>query len=418
VKVSIIGLGYIGLPTATLLASRGFEVVGVDVNQETVETINQGKVHIVEPELDELVSTAVKSGNLRAVVTPEKADVFMVAVPTPLKDDNKPDLSFVESAVKSIAPLLEKGNLILLESTSPVGTTEKMISWIKELRPDLTLPLYGGEGDDSDISVAYCPERVLPGSVVRELVENNRIIGGISDSCAKKGQDFYSSFVKGECLVTDARTAEMSKLVENSFRDVNIAFANELSLICDKVGINVWKLIKMANYHPRVNILQPGPGVGGHCIAVDPWFIVNSAPEQAKIIREARLINDYKPTFVMEKVEDAVCATGKRKPELSIATLGLAFKPNIDDLRESPALSIAKKIDSMGFKKQYIVEPNIDKIPKGFESRNSKLVSLEDALKRAEIILLLVDHKPFKEFDYQLLSGKQIIDTRGIWTSM
>ena len=414
--VSIIGLGYIGLPTAAVLASKGVKVVGVDVNQHAVDTINQGKIHIVEPELDILVHKAVQDNYLKAVTKPEKADVFMVAVPTPFKDNYKPDLSYIKSAAKAIATVLERGNLVILESTSPVGATEKMMEWMREERPDLSFPKFGDDKFKADIAVTHCPERVLPGQVVRELVENDRIIGGVTTQCAERARELYKIFVEADCLITDCRTAELSKLVENSFRDVNIAFANELSLICNKLDINVWELIKLANRHPRVNILQPGPGVGGHCIAVDPWFIVDSAPDEAKLIRTARLVNDSKPLFVLNKVNQAVQAIGKDTSELSIACLGLAFKPDIDDLRESPALSIARKIGAIGFSSIFLVEPNIDRIPSGFDSDNIELIGLERAIKSADIIVLLVDHASFKSMDLSLLSGKQVIDTRGIWS--
>jgi len=416
VIVSIIGLGYIGLPTAAVLASKGVKVVGVDVNQHVVDTINQGKIHIVEPELDILVHKVVQDNYLKAVTKLEKADVFMVAVPTPLKDNYEPDLFYIKSAAKAIATVLERGNLVILESTSPVGATEKMMEWMREDRPDLSFPKFGDNKFRADIAVTYCPERVLPGQVVRELIENDRIIGGVTTQCAERARELYKIFVEADCLITDCRTAELSKLVENSFRDVNIAFANELSLICDKLDINVWELIKLANRHPRVNILQPGPGVGGHCIAVDPWFIVNSAPDEAKLIRTARLVNDSKPLFVLNKVNQAVQAIGKETFELSIACLGLAFKPDIDDLRESPALSIAQKIGSISFSSIFLVEPNIDRIPSGFNSDNTELIGLERAIKSADIIVLLVDHTSFKSMDLSLLSGKQVIDTRGIWS--
>jgi len=416
VIVSIIGLGYIGLPTAAVLAAKGVKVVGVDVNQHAVNTINQGKIHIVEPELDILVHKAVQDNYLKAVTKPEKADVFMVAVPTPFKDNYEPDLSYIKSAAKAIATVLERGNLVILESTSPVGATEKMMEWMREERPDLSFPKFGDDKFRADIAVTHCPERVLPGQVVRELVENDRIIGGVTTQCAERARELYKIFVEADCLITDCRTAELSKLVENSFRDVNIAFANELSLICDKLDINVWELIKLANRHPRVNILQPGPGVGGHCIAVDPWFIVDSAPDEAKLIRTARLVNDSKPLFVLNKVNQAVQAIGKDTSELSIACLGLAFKPDIDDLRESPALSIARKIGAISFSSIFLVEPNIDRIPSGFDSDNIELIGLERAIKSADIIVLLVDHASFKSMDLSLLSGKQVIDTRGIWS--
>jgi len=416
VIVSIIGLGYIGLPTAAVLASKGVKVVGVDINQYAVDIINQGKIHIVEPDLDILVHRAVQDNYLKAVTKPEKADVFMVAVPTPFKDNHEPDLSNIKLAAKAIAKVLERGNLVILESTSPVGATEKMMEWMREERPDLTFPKFGDDKSKADIAVTYCPERVLPGQVVRELVENDRIIGGVTNQCAERACELYKIFVEADCLITDCRTAELSKLAENSFRDVNIAFANELSLICDKLDINVWELIKLANRHPRVNILQPGPGVGGHCIAVDPWFIVDSAPDEAKLIRTARLVNENKPLFVMNKVDQAVQAIGKDTSELSIACLGLSFKPDIDDLRESPALSIAQKIGSISFSSVFLVEPNIDRIPSGFYSDNIELIGLERAIKSADIIVLLVDHTTFKSMDLSLLSGKQVIDTRGIWS--
>lgn len=414
--VSIIGLGYIGLPTAALLASKGVEVVGVDVNKHTVDTINQGKIHIVEPELDILVQKGIQDNYLKAVTKPEKADVFIVTVPTPIKHNYEPDLSYIKSAAKAIARVLERGNLVILESTSPVGTSEKMMEWMREDRPDLTFPKFGDKKLRADIAVTYCPERVLPGQVVRELVENDRIIGGVTTQCAKRALELYKIFVEADCLITDCRTAELSKLVENSFRDVNIAFANELSLICDKLDINIWELIKLSNRHPRVNILQPGPGVGGHCIAVDPWFIVDSAPDEAKLIRTARLVNDSKPLIVLNKVNQAVQAIGKDTSELSVACLGLAFKPDIDDLRESPALSIAKKIGSIGFSSIFLVEPNINLMPSGFDSDNTELIGLEKAIKSADIVVLLVDHSSFKSMDLSLLSGKQLIDTRGIWS--
>jgi UDP-N-acetyl-D-mannosaminuronic acid dehydrogenase len=414
VIVSVIGLGYIGLPTSVMLASRGVDVIGVDKNKKIVDIINQGKIHIVEPELDILVREVVKKNQLKAVIEPEKADVFIVAVPTPFKDNYKPDLSYIKSASKAIAPLLEKGNLVILESTSPVGTTEKMMEWMKKERPDLNFPEFGNS-NHYDISIAHCPERVLPGQVILELVENDRIIGGITNRCAEKARDLFKIFVKSDCLITDCRTAELSKLVENSFRDVNIAFANELSLICDKLDINVWEIIKLANRHPRVNILKPGPGVGGHCIAVDPWFIVDSAPDEAKLIRAARLVNDMKPNFVLDKIEGAIHSIGRDKSELKIVCLGLTFKPDIDDLRESPALDIVTKISLMNFKEVLLVEPNIRKLPKDLKNAR-KISSLNKAINAADIVVLLVDHIQFKKIDLSLLSGKQIVDTRGIWS--
>jgi UDP-N-acetyl-D-mannosaminuronic acid dehydrogenase len=415
-RVSVIGLGYIGLPTAAILADSGVSVLGVDNNQSVVDTINQGLVHIKEPQLDALVDKVVKNGSLRAVTEPQEADAFVIAVPTPFKDNHKPDLSYIKASVKSLAPLLKRKNIVVLESTSPVGTTEKIMNWMKDIRPDLNFPVFGETDSSADISIAYCPERVLPGNAIYEMVKNDRIIGGITANCSNNVIDLYKTFIEADCLITDCRTAELSKLVENAFRDVNIAFANELSIICDHLDINVWELIKLANHHPRVDILQPGPGVGGHCIAVDPWFIVNSAPSRARLIKVARLVNDEKPKFVIEKINQAIKINKKKKKDLNIACLGLAFKPDIDDLRESPALEIAKKISLMGFSKIFLVEPNINQIPSCFKSENTMMRNLDSALFEADIIVLLVDHSEFKSMDLGLLSGKQVIDTRGTWT--
>ena len=395
--ISVIGLGYIGLPTAAVIASNKIKVVGVDVNQQAVDTINEGRIHIVEPGLEALVKTAVADGYLKAFTAPQKANAYLMAVPTPFKGDNhEPDLKYIEAASKALAPVLEKGNLVVLESTSPVGATEKMAQWLAEARPDLTFPHQMENGEKSDIQIAHCPERVLPGQVIRELVENDRIIGGLDAHSTEAATAVYKLFVKkGECIATDARTAEMSKLTENAFRDVNIAFANELSLICDKQGINVWELIELANRHPRVNILQPGCGVGGHCIAVDPWFIVNQNPETAKLINQARIINDYKPKYVVEQVQAAVA--GIEKPK--VACLGLAFKPDIDDLRESPALEITMELALKGFD-ILAVEPNIHELPSKFSAfENIKLTSLNDALKVADICIVLVKHKQFVDIE-------------------
>ncbi|KKO46903.1 UDP-N-acetyl-D-mannosaminuronic acid dehydrogenase [Arsukibacterium ikkense] len=408
-RVSVIGLGYIGLPTAAVIASRGVEVLGVDVSEHAVNTINQGKVHIVEPDLDMLVQAAVTTGKLKASLSPEPADAFMIAVPTPFKENKSPDLSYIKAALETIAPVLVKGNLIVLESTSPVGTTEQISQWLAELRPDLTLPHQDGE--QADLFIAHCPERVLPGRVLQELVSNDRIIGGITPRCAERAIELYQLFVRGECLRTTARTAEMAKLTENAFRDVNIAFANELSIICDTLKINVWQLIKLANRHPRVNILSPGPGVGGHCIAVDPWFIVDSAPEQAQIIRKAREINDNKPLYVIEKIRQA--ADQFKKPV--IACLGLAFKADIDDLRESPALNIAKQLLSENIGKILLVEPNIKQLPAKLASYNAELTTLSQALEQANILVVLVDHKQFKSLQAVDVATKVVIDTRGIF---
>ncbi|WP_348709030.1 UDP-N-acetyl-D-mannosamine dehydrogenase [uncultured Pseudoalteromonas sp.] len=407
--VSVVGLGYIGLPTAAVIASRGINVIGVDVSQHAVDTINAGNVHIVEPDLDMVVRSAVKAGNLKAVTKPEKAEAFMVAVPTPFKEDYQADLSYIEAAAKTIAPVLEKGNLVILESTSPVGATEELANWLAEARPDLTFPQTAG--NEADINIAHCPERVLPGHVLRELVENDRVIGGMSEECSKKAVALYKTFVVGECLLTNARTAEMAKLTENSFRDVNIAFANELSMICDKLDINVWELIKLANRHPRVNILNPGPGVGGHCIAVDPWFIVSSAPETAKLIRQAREVNDAKPHYVLKQITDA--ADQFKKPV--IACLGIAFKADIDDLRESPALDITKMLAQNNEAEVLVVEPNINELPEALAALGVKLVSIEEALERSNTLAVLVDHKEFKAIPAEQVARKVVVDSRGIF---
>ncbi|MDR6996070.1 UDP-N-acetyl-D-mannosaminuronic acid dehydrogenase [Aeromonas salmonicida] len=407
--ISVVGLGYIGLPTAAVIASNGIRVVGVDVNQHAVDTINQGKIHIVEPGLEDLVKQAVQDGHLSAHTSPQKADAFLIAVPTPFKgEDHEPDLRYIESASRALAPMLEKGNLVVLESTSPVGATEQMAKWLAEERSDLTFPHTVAEGQTPDIFVAHCPERVLPGQVIRELVENDRIIGGMDAASTAAATQVYKMFVKkGECIATEARTAEMSKLTENAFRDVNIAFANELSLICDKQGINVWELISLANRHPRVNILQPGCGVGGHCIAVDPWFIVNQNPDTARMIHQARLVNDYKPHYVVEQVESAV--TGITNPK--IACLGLAFKPDIDDLRESPALDITKTLANNPAYQILAVEPNIEALPATLENRNNvRLTSLSDAMQQADIVIILVKHNSFTSLSKSDFKGKAIYD--------
>lgn len=419
-NISVIGLGYIGLPTAAMFASKNMTVYGVDVNQPVVDTINSGQIHIVEPNLLDAVKHAVENGQLKAGVTPKPADAFIVAVPTPFKKDTandavpQPDLSYVHKAAISIAPVLKSGDLIILESTSPVGATEKMADWLSELRPDLNFPQHHGE--KTDIHIAYCPERVLPGNVMNELVTNDRIIGGITEACAQKAADLYRVFVKGKCLIASGpRVAELTKLTENSFRDVNIAFANELSFICDKLDISVWELIQLANRHPRVNILQPGPGVGGHCIAVDPWFIVSSAPEQSKIISLARNVNDSKPAWVLGKVDMAIELYREqnsiRDRKIEVACYGIAFKPDIDDFRESPSLQIAEVINQFDDVNLSVVEPNIDQKNKSlFEQFN--FATFEQAKSNSDIHVMLVDHSQFK--------GSQkpkgfVIDTRGVW---
>lgn len=418
--ISVIGLGYIGLPTAAVIASRRKKVIGVDVNPHAVETINQGKIHIVEPELDIIVHAAVKEGYLRATTVAEPADAFLIAVPTPFKaengDDHVPDLSYIEAASKAIAPVLKKGDLVILESTSPVVATEQMAAWLAEACPHLTFPQ--SHGEDSDIRVAHCPERVLPGHVVRELVENDRVIGGMTEKCSAAAAALYKTFVEGECIMTTARTAEMCKLTENSFRDVNIAFANELSIICDKLDINVWELIRLANRHPRVNILQPGPGVGGHCIAVDPWFIVSKTPNEARLIRTAREVNDGKPEWVLSKVKLAVAEFLQENPDktakdVTIACFGLAFKADIDDLRESPAVAITQQIVASHPGKVLPVEPNIEALPKKL-SDTLTLATIEQANAEADIAVLLVDHREFKSLTFERFPNGRMIDTRGV----
>jgi UDP-N-acetyl-D-mannosaminuronic acid dehydrogenase len=412
--ISVIGLGYIGLPTAAMFASKNKKVIGVDVSQKTVDMINRGEIHIVEPKLDEVVRKVVEGGFLTATLIPEPADVFLVAVPTPFNADNSPDLSYIESASKAISSVLKKGDLVILESTSPVGATEKMSGWLAGFRPDLSFPQHAG--DESDIRIAHCPERVLPGKVMEELITNDRVIGGMTSKCAQAAVELYKIFVESECVVTNTRTAEMAKLTENSFRDVNIAFANELSMICDKLEINVWELISLTNRHPRVDVLQPGPGVGGHCIAVDPWFIVSSAPEQANLIRLARQVNDSKPEWVIEKVKLEMVRFLQDNPEktikdVTVACYGLAFKADIDDLRESPSLSIVKSLASDHVGQVIAVEPNISELPKNMT--RVSLSNLDFALANADVHLLLVDHKEFKDASCQ---SDFLIDTKGVWT--
>ena len=403
-NICMIGLGYIGLPTAAVFASRKINVIGVDINQHAVDTINRGEIHIIEPDLDILVHSTVKEGYLKATKSPQKADAFIMAVPTPFKgEDHEPNLDYIESATRALAKVLEKGNLVVLESTSPVGATEKMAAWLAEERPDLSFPQDAGE--DSDIRIAHCPERVLPGHVIRELVENDRIIGGMTPKCTQAATALYKIFVEGECIATNARTAEMAKLTENASRDGQIAFANELSVLCDKMDIDVWELIALANRHPRVNILQPGCGVGGHCIAVDPWFIVNQFPHDAHMIKTARETNDGKPLFVISKVKEAVKEIAKPK----IACLGLAFKPDIDDLRESPALEITKMLSDNADFEILAVEPNIEELPKVLANRkNVELVSLENALNVADVVVVLVNHKEFTADS--LIKNQNILD--------
>ena len=416
--VAVIGLGYIGLPTAAVLAASGCKVIGVDIDARAVDTINAGRIHIVEPGLAGVVEKVVADGRLRATTTPEPSDAFLIAVPTPFRGEHEPDLRYVEAASRSIAPHLKRGDIVILESTSPVGATERMAGWLAEARPDLRFPGQGeGDGAPIDVHLAYCPERVLPGNVIAELVSNDRVIGGLTPACSARAADVYRAFVKGECVITNSRTAEMCKLTENSFRDVNIAFANELSMICDELSIDVWELVSLANRHPRVNILQPGPGVGGHCIAVDPWFIVHSSPEKARLIRAAREINDAKPAWVIGKVAQAAARVREGRADrgdVTVACLGLSFKADIDDLRESPAVSICADLAASPGYRVLVVEPHIAELPAALVER-VKLVGMEAALAEADIVLLLVDHKEFRDFPATRLPTASVIDTRGVW---
>jgi UDP-N-acetyl-D-mannosaminuronic acid dehydrogenase len=395
-EICVMGLGYIGLPTASLLANRGYQIYGVDVLQSIVDIIKSGKVHIVEPVLDTFVKSAINSGHLIVDIEPREADIFIIAVPTPFKKGFVPNIDFVLSATRTIAPYLREDNIVILESTSPIGTTEKIREVLDE------------EGVNSDkIHIAYCPERVLPGQIMRELVENDRIVGGLTKEATARTVKFYKTFVKGEVLSTDAKTAEMAKLTENSFRDVNIAFANELSILCDKFQIDVWELISLTNRHPRVNILKPSTGVGGHCIAIDPWFIVHAGGDDAKIIRSAREVNSYKTQWVIEKIKNkALMFEKKHKREANIACMGLAFKPNIDDLRESPSLYVTRELISCGLK-ILAVEPNI----KSFNEFD--IVEYNKAVKEADIIVFLVAHREFE--DIKIDSTKEIVDFCGVY---
>jgi UDP-N-acetyl-D-mannosaminuronic acid dehydrogenase len=414
--ISVVGLGYIGLPTAAMFASRRLRVVGVDVNQRAVDIINRGEIHIVEPDLDIIVRSTVSEGYLRATTTPEPADAFLIAVPTPFKGpDHEADLSFVRAAARAIAPVLESGDLVILESTSPVGTTEALADWLAQARPDLTFPQTHGE--ESDIRIAHCPERVLPGKVMQELISNDRLIGGMTRRCSRAAAELYRVFVTGHCVIASSpRVAEMAKLTENSFRDVNIAFANELSLVCDRLGIDVWELIELANRHPRVKVLQPGPGVGGHCIAVDPWFIVGSAPNEARLIRTAREVNDAKPHWVIKRIlaaiEQVIMSNPAKTPsDVVVACYGLAFKPDIDDLRESPAIEIVRHLAKKHTGKILVVEPHIRSMPSGLDS--VRLADFAD-VQTADVHVMLVDHRAFKTLPKP--SGV-VVDTRGVWRS-
>lgn len=408
-SVTVVGLGYIGLPTAAVIARAGFSVTGIDIDAHVVDTVNSGGIHIEEVDLDTVVHDVVASGRLRASVDTVPGDVFIIAVPTPITASHAPDITYILHATRALAPHLQAGNLIVLESTSPVGTTEKIRDLLAELRPDLAMP--ASEGTPGDIAIAYCPERVLPGQILAELVSNDRCIGGITPACSERAKAFYEVFVRGACITTTARTAEMVKLVENSYRDVNIAFANELSLISENLAVNVWDVIKLANRHPRVNILQPGPGVGGHCIAVDPWFLVDSDPENSRIIRTAREVNLNKTTKVIADTRALI----EQNPAARVACLGLAFKPNIDDFRESPALEVALHLAREFGSRVQMVEPFAASLPPALSETETGLVTLDDALESSDILVLLVDHDVFKQVPRERLEGKWVYDTRGIW---
>ena len=411
-KVSVIGLGYIGLPTAALIARGGCQVVGVDVSAHVVETVNSGRVHIEEVDLDGLVQGVVARGNLRASLDVEESDVFIIAVPTPVAEDRAPDISYVLKAARTIAPVLKAGDTVILESTSPVGTTEAMRDVIGSIRPDLKMPGTGPNGAGAgDIAISYCPERVLPGRILVELIDNDRCIGGITPRCARKALGFYRQFVRGACITTTARAAEMVKLVENSFRDVNIAFANELSVIAENMDIDVWEVIRLANRHPRVNILSPGPGVGGHCIAVDPWFIVHGDPENARIIRTAREVNDGKTDHVVAKASDMIDQFAGE----DIACLGLAFKANIDDFRESPARFVASRLARKFGNRMSVVEPYADELPLEFTDSGVTHIDVDEALETCDILIVLVDHDVFRVVPLAERADKLVYDTRGIW---
>lgn len=410
-SVCVLGLGYIGLPTAALVANCGLKVIGVDVDPHVVATVSEGRVHIAEADLDGLVQKGVLTGRLTARSKPERADVFLLAVPTPLSDNKRPVIDHVLDAARSISPYLERGNLVIIESTCPVGTTEKVARIFADQRPDLIFPDSKSPGSQADVAIAYCPERVLPGRILIELAQNDRCVGGLTPSCAAKARRFYELFVRGQCIETSARSAEMVKLTENAFRDTSIAFANELSLICDKLDIDVWEVIDLANRHPRVQILKPGPGVGGHCIAIDPWFIIDAAPREARLIRAAREVNDGKTDYVLQQARRLIDS----HPDRPVACLGLAFKANVDDLRESPALEIAERLTAIYGCRIGIVEPFIDELPSELKRFGARKLDLDDALAEEGILILLVDHEAFRRIDAKRRNGAIIYDTRGIW---
>jgi UDP-N-acetyl-D-mannosaminuronic acid dehydrogenase len=408
-KVAVLGLGYIGLPTAAVIARTGAQVLGIDVTPSVVETVNSGRIHIEEVDLDGLVSGVVARGTLRASLDIEPADVFVIAVPTPFAEDHAPNIGYVLRAATTLATVLKAGDLVVLESTSPVGTTEKVAELLQKLRPDLNIP--GQSPGKADVAIAYCPERVLPGRILIELIDNDRVIGGITPRCARKALSFYRRFVRGACVTTTARAAEMTKLTENAFRDVNIAFANELSIVAATLGVDVWEVIRLANRHPRVNILQPGPGVGGHCIAVDPWFLVHADPQHTPLIRTAREVNDAKTDHTIAAAAELIEST----PGAPVAVLGLAFKANIDDFRESPALRVAETLAQRFGSRIRIVEPHVMALPLPLQQAGAALIDLDTALESCPVFVVLVDHDVFRSVPLEERADKLVHDARGIW---
>ncbi|ESW77769.1 MULTISPECIES: UDP-N-acetyl-D-mannosamine dehydrogenase [unclassified Mesorhizobium] len=408
--VSVIGMGYIGLPTCAIFASRGLEVIGVDINEAVVAKVNRGEIHIIEPDLDGLIQKVVANGKLKAFSTPQPADAYIIAVPTPITPDRKPDVSYVLAAARSIAPVLKRDDLVVLESTSPVGTTRVMTALLAELRPDLKFPV--AHGEEADVLVAYSPERVLPGKVLTELINNDRSIGGLSRKSSERTAALYSSFVAGDLFITQAESAELVKLTENAFRDVNIAFANELAAVCQDLSLNVWEVIDLANRHPRVNILQPSPGVGGHCIAIDPYFIIDAAPNNTRLISSARRINSERPLSVVRDIEALLDPTRNQ----TIACLGLSFKPNIDDMRESPAVEVVKLLSKIPNIKIVAAEPNARQLPHELEGSGIMFTDALSAIDQSDIVVLLVDHRQFNLIDPEALKDKKLVDTRGLWT--
>lgn len=410
-RVCVLGLGYIGLPAAAMLASRGFEVIGCDIDPRVVARVNAGKPHFREPDLDMLLAAAVQTGRLRAQGEPAEAEAFLIAVPTPFGPDHAPDLSFVEAATRSVAPLLRPGNLVVLESTVPVGTTERIAARLAAARPDLAFPRYGEAPPRDAVHLAHCPERVLPGAILRELVANDRVVGGLTEACGERARALYESFVAGSILVTDCRTAELVKLAENAFRDVNIAFANELATICDRLGVDVWAAIRLANRHPRVEILRPGAGVGGHCIPLDPWFLIAAAPEEARLIRTARAVNEARPARVVERI----AARAARFRDPVVACFGLTYKADVDDLRESPALAIVRALVERGGMTLLVCDPWVEALPPALAGLAAVcLVGIDEALRAADVVAFLVPHRAFRRIELRHVLDKAVVDPVGL----